>query len=150
MELFRQVFNYLDKTKCGIVYPEYFGELLRISGFNPSQAEIRELQNKYKDQRGLTFDDFIQLISVLDCTGNSMELTNNVVVTEDDIRKAFKVFDKFNDGKIKVELLRSVLCKVGEPLSEKELDTFLTMMNLKEKDFIEYEELCAALASYDM
>ena len=69
MELFRQVFNYLDKTKCGIVYPEYFGELLRISGFNPSQAEIGELQNKYKDQRGLTFDDFIQLISVLDCTG---------------------------------------------------------------------------------
>ena len=49
-----------------------------------------------------------------------------------------------------MELLRSVLCKVGEPLSEKELDTFLTMMNLKEKDYIEYEELCAALASYDM
>ena len=73
MELFRQVFNYLDKTKCGIVYPEYFGELLRISGFNPSQAEIRELQNKYKDQRGLTFDDYIQLVSVLDCTGSSIE-----------------------------------------------------------------------------
>lgn len=71
-------------------------------------------------------------------------------MTEDDIRKAFKVFDKFNDGRIKVDLLRSVLCKVGEPLSEKELDTFLTMMNLKDKDFIEYDELCAALASYDM
>lgn len=69
MELFRQVFNYLDKTKCGVIYPEYFGELLRISGFNPSQAEIRELQNKYQGQRGLTFDDFIQLVSVLDCTG---------------------------------------------------------------------------------
>ena len=62
MELFRQVFNYLDKTRCGIIYPEYFSELLRISGFNPTQAEIKKLQDKYSQQRGLTFDDFILLI----------------------------------------------------------------------------------------
>ena len=43
-------------------------------------------------------------------------------MTEMDIRKAFKVFDKYNDGKIKVDLLRSVLSKVGEPLTEKEFD----------------------------
>ena len=53
------------------------------------------------------------------------------VVTEADIRKAFKVFDKYNDGKIKVDLLRSVLSKVGEPLSEKEFESFIQMMNLK-------------------
>ena len=63
-----------------------------------------------------------------------------------DIRKAFKVFDKYNDGKIKVDLLRSVLSKVGE----KEFDNFIRMMNLKDKDFIDYNELCKVLASYDM
>ena len=67
-----------------------------------------------------------------------------------DIRKAFKVFDKYNDGKIKVDLLRSVLSKVGEPLTEKEFDNFIRMMNLKDKDFIDYTELCKVLASYDM
>ncbi len=67
-----------------------------------------------------------------------------------DIRKAFKVFDKYNDGKIKVDLLRSVLSKVGEPLTEKEFDNFIRMMNLKDKDFIDYNELCKVLASYDM
>ena len=67
-----------------------------------------------------------------------------------DIRKAFKVFDKYNDGKIKVDLLRSVLSKVGEPLTEKEFDNFIRMMNLKDKDFIDYNELCKFLASYDM
>lgn len=72
------------------------------------------------------------------------------VVTEMDIRKAFKVFDKYNDGKIKVDLLRSVLSKVGEPLTEKEFDNFIRMMNLKDKDFIDYNELCKVLASYDM
>lgn len=69
MDLYRQVFNYLDKSKRGIVYPEYFGELLRISGFNPTQAEVEELKSKYSDQRGLTFDEFIKLISSLDCIG---------------------------------------------------------------------------------
>ena len=72
------------------------------------------------------------------------------VVTEADIRKAFKVFDKYNDGKIKVDLLRSVLSKVGEPLSEKEFESFIQMMNLKDKDFVDYNDLCKVLASYDM
>ena len=72
------------------------------------------------------------------------------VVTEADIRRAFKVFDKYNDGKIKVDLLRSVLSKVGEPLSEKEFESFIQMMNLKDKDFVDYNDLCKVLASYDM
>ena len=71
-------------------------------------------------------------------------------MSEDEIRRAFKVFDKYNDGKIRVDLLRSVLSKVGEPLSEKELTNFLEMMNLSEKDTIDYEELCSTMASYDM
>jgi calglandulin len=71
-------------------------------------------------------------------------------VSEDEIRRAFKVFDKYNDGKIRVDLLRSVLSKVGEPLSEKELTNFLEMMNLSDKDTIDYEELCSTMASYDM
>lgn len=60
------------------------------------------------------------------------------------------MFDKYNDGKIRVDLLRSVLSKVGEPLSEKELTNFLEMMNLSGKDTIDYEELCSTMASYDM
>ena len=60
------------------------------------------------------------------------------------------VFDKYNDGKIKVDLLRSVLSKVGEPLSDKEFESFIQMMNLKDKDFVDYNDLCKVLASYDM
>ena len=71
-------------------------------------------------------------------------------MSEDEIRRAFKVFDKYNDGKSRVDLLRSVLSKVGEPLSEKELTNFLEMMNLSDKDTIDYEELCSTMASYDM
>ena len=71
-------------------------------------------------------------------------------MSEDEIRRAFKVFDKYNDGKIRVDLLRSVLSKVGEPLSEKELTNFLEMMKLSDKDTIDYEELCSTMASYDM
>ena len=73
-----------------------------------------------------------------------------ILVTEEDIRKAFKVFDKYNDGKIKVELLRSVLTKVGEPLSDKEFDDFLSMLDIHNSEFIDYNELCSCLASYDM
>ena len=71
-------------------------------------------------------------------------------MTEEDIRKAFKVFDKYNDGKIKVDLLRSVFSKVGEPLSEVEFENFLKILGIKDRDFIEYDELCSVLASYNV
>ena len=74
MGLYKQVFNYLDKSKRGIVYPEYFGELLRISGSNPTQAEVEDLKSKYNEQRGITFDEYIQLLSSLDCTGTEFVL----------------------------------------------------------------------------
>ena len=134
MELFRQVFNYLDKTKCGLIVPEYFGELLRISGFTPSQAEIRELQGKYA-QRGMSFDEFIALISI------SLGVLNLLPIP---------LLDGGHLMYYTIDLLRSVLSKVGEPLSEKELTNFLEMMNLSDKDTIDYEELCSTMASYDM
>ena len=69
------------------------------------------------------------------------------LVTEEGIRKAFKVFDKYNDGKIKVDLLRNVLTRVGEPLSDREMDNFLEIMDIKDKEYVEYEFLCRELAS---
>ena len=70
------------------------------------------------------------------------------IATEEDIRGAFKVFDKYNDGKIKVDLLRNVLTRVGEPLTDREVDNFLDIMGMKDKEYIEYEALCNQLASY--
>ncbi|CBK23421.2 uncharacterized protein [Blastocystis hominis] len=135
--MFRQVFNFLDKQKCGLVSCEKLGELVRISGFNPTEAEIANIKSRYSEKTGITFDEYIKLLSGLDC-----------IATEDDIRGAFKVFDKYNDGKIKVDLLRNVLTRVGEPLTDREVDNFLEIMGMKDRDYIEYDALCSQLASY--
>ena len=67
--MFRQVFNFLDKTKCGLVSCEKLGELVRISGLNPTEAEIANIKSRYSEKTGITFDEYIKLLSSLDCVG---------------------------------------------------------------------------------
>ena len=69
MDSFRQVFNYLDKTKCGLVSCEKIGELIRLSGFTPTEAEVITLKGNYAEKTGITFNEYIKLISSLDCVG---------------------------------------------------------------------------------
>lgn len=47
-----------------------------------------------------------------------------------------------------MDLLRNVLTRVGEPLTDREVDNFLEIMGMKDKDYIEYDALCSQLASY--
>ena len=46
-----------------------------------------------------------------------------------------------------MDLLRNVLTRVGEPLSDREMDNFLEIMDIKDKEYVEYEFLCRELAS---
>lgn len=73
--MFRQVFNFLDKQKCGLVSCEKLGELVRISGFNPTEAEIANIKSRYSEKTGITFDEYIKLLSGLDCIGSILNFS---------------------------------------------------------------------------
>ena len=54
-----------------------------------------------------------------------MEGGRNNVDTEDEIREAFRVFDKNNDGFISYEELKSMMSSLGETLTDKELNEMI-------------------------
>ena len=74
---------------------------------------VREVD---QDNNGtIEFDEFMKM----------MELKNTSVDTEDEIREAFRVFDKNNDGYISHEELKSMMCNLGETLSDKEVNEMI-------------------------
>lgn len=130
---------------------------MRLSGFCPTNAIVKELQEKFEPSNGMNFVEYIQICQTLECTGmmyicvyrwDVMKSYLNTVVEEPTIRKILTMFNKNGDGKISIDLLRTILTRVGEPLSEREFEDFLRLTNAKGQNSIDYDVLCDLLASY--
>ena len=47
-------------------------EVIQVKSNSKGLVDVEDLKSKYKDQRGLTFEEYIKLLGTLDCTGNSV------------------------------------------------------------------------------
>lgn len=84
------------------------------------------------DQDGngtIEFNEFLQMMSKKMKDGDS----------EDELREAFRVFDKNNDGLISSNELRHVMTSLGERLSEEEVDDMIKEADLDGDGQVNYE-----------
>ena len=73
---------------------------MRSLGQNPSEQDLQDMINEY-DEDGNGIIDFSEFLVMMNKAMNRMN-------TEDDLRYAFRVFDKNNKGEIPVDELRNV------------------------------------------
>ena len=59
---------------------------------------------------------------------------------DEDLLKAFYVFDKGNTGKIKATELKSTLMSLGEPLSEQEADELIRNCFPDSSGYVNYKD----------
>lgn len=64
---------------------------------------------------------------------------------EDEIRSAFSVFDKDDNGLMPVEEIQHVLTRIGDPLSQEEMTNFLSILDVHGDQFIRMEDLVSLL-----
>lgn len=92
---------------------------VRMAGQNPSNKELALVLNQFKletDAR-VTYEELVQIISK--CWSNENY--------EEELSKAFKVFDKSNRGRLSKKKLRSVMMRKGEKLDEEEFEEFMRL-----------------------
>lgn len=85
---------------------------MRSLGQSPTEAHLQEMVNEV-DVDGSGTIDFAEFLSLM---ARKLKDTD----TEEEVKEAFAVFDKDNDGKITAEELRTVMQKLGEKLSDEE------------------------------
>ena len=92
---FKEAFSLFDKDGDGTITTKELGTVMRSLGQNPTEAELQDLVSQVEADQGAT----ITLTQFLGIMARRLEDSQ----ADEDLREAFKVFDKDGDGRISAE-----------------------------------------------
>eukprot|EP01083_Nonionella_stella_P227837 807999_1 len=140
-EEFKQAFELFDLNKNGKITHKELKKIMQGLGQNPTEVEIDELVKEI-DADGDGTIDFNEFLAMLTRKANTNQM-------EDDIQKAFKVFDKGNRGKIGINELREIMLGLGEDLSDEQLNIMIKEIDSDGDGYVTYEDFKNVMLSDD-
>ncbi|BEI85296.1 hypothetical protein CcaverHIS002_0506970 [Cutaneotrichosporon cavernicola] len=134
---FKEAFSLFDKDGDGTITTKELGTVMRSLGQNPTQAELEDMINEV-DADGNNSIDFAEFMTLM---ARKMHDTDS----EEEIREAFKVFDKNNDGHISAAELKHVMTNLGEKLSDDEITQMIREADKDGDGMIDYNEFVSMM-----
>ncbi len=112
----KQAFDQFDPKSEGVIESKQLKYAMRALGFEPKKDDIKKLIEQI-DKNGLIYyEDFLSV----------MAKRFNEKDTNDEIMKAFQLFDVDKSGTISFDNLKTVAKQLGENLSDDELREMIT------------------------
>ncbi|KAG6511927.1 calmodulin-like isoform X2 [Zingiber officinale] len=129
---FKEAFSLFDKDGDGCVTTKEIGTVMRSLGQNPTEAELQEMINEV-DADGSGTIDFPEFL-------NLMARKLNGTDSDEELKEAFRVFDKDQNGFISSAELRIVMSNLGEKLTDDEIDDMIREADVDGDGQINYDE----------
>eukprot|EP00005_Dracoamoeba_jomungandri_P001875 CAMPEP_0174257642 /NCGR_PEP_ID=MMETSP0439-20130205/6752_1 /TAXON_ID=0 /ORGANISM="Stereomyxa ramosa, Strain Chinc5" /LENGTH=148 /DNA_ID=CAMNT_0015340815 /DNA_START=80 /DNA_END=526 /DNA_ORIENTATION=- len=136
---FKEAFSLFDKDGDGQITCHELGTVMRSLGQNPTQAGLKDMIQEV-DVDGDGKIDFAEFLTMM---ARKMQDSEG----ENEIREAFKVFDKDGSGFISAAELRHVMTNLGEKLTDEEVDEMLREADVDKDGQILYEEFVKMMMS---
>ncbi|KAG6382578.1 hypothetical protein SASPL_157750 [Salvia splendens] len=115
---FQEAFSLFDKDGDGCITIEELATVLRSLDQNPTEEELQDMINEI-DSNGNGTIEFSEFIS--DNFDDFWQETD----AEEELKEAFKVFDKDQNGYISAEELRRVMINLGRKLTDEEVEQMI-------------------------
>ncbi|XP_063429137.1 neo-calmodulin-like isoform X1 [Mytilus trossulus] len=130
----RDMYDLYDTEKAGKLPQDDYATIVRGMGHNPSEKELQEMfQSTRPDRAGMVdYSDF------LDAYAKHFNTRKN---EEREIRQAFRVFDRNEEGMIDANELKQIVTTRGERLSESEAKSLIKEAEVDSQGKIDYEDL---------
>ena len=130
-----EAFSLFDMNNDGYLDFHELKVAMRALGFDLPKNEILDLIDQYDrdNRRQMQYDDFFLIMGERIVSRDPL----------DEIRRAFKLFDEDNTGKISLKNLRRVAKELGENLTDEELRAMIEEFDLdgdgeiNEQEFID-------------
>ena len=116
-EEYKKVFESYSKGQEGNVNKQELANIFKAINIDASDEEIKEIIKKMdlEDKKEINYDEFLTII-------NQREKD---VDEEEEVLKAFKVFDKEGNGLININELKDIMLNMGNNWSENEINEML-------------------------
>ena len=133
LEKLHNAFDAFDEDNDGKIQCDVFEKLIRSVGFNPSAEEVQDM---IEDLNGspFTFNSFLYIVF----------RHSRCVDVEEDLVRAFRVFDKTKTGRLPVETVRTILKNTRQPFNEDQINDILDHADVK-NDLVDYANLVRAI-----
>ncbi|RLV83222.1 Cell division control protein 31 [Meyerozyma sp. JA9] len=128
----REAFSLFDMNNDGCLDYHELKVAFRALGFDLSKREVLDIIHEYDtdDRNLITYENFFQAV------GEKIIKRDPL----DEIRRAFKLFDDDNTGKISLRNLRRVAKELGENLTDDELRAMIDEFDLDEDGESKYQD----------
>ncbi|XP_060577951.1 calmodulin-alpha-like [Ruditapes philippinarum] len=135
---FKEAFHLFDKDGSGTISTKELGIAMNSLGKTTTEAELQQIiaQVDVDGNGEIDFDEYLTMMA------NMMSYKGSA----DQIREAFKVFDKEQKGYLTCDELRHIMTNLGERLEDEEVDEMLSIVDADGNGLIDYEEFTQMLA----
>lgn len=138
---FKEAFDLFDKNGDGRIPSKELGTMMRALGQNPSGSELQDMIEEVDADNTGTID-FTEFLTMM---ARKMKETDS----EEEIKEAFKIFDRDGSGFISAAELRQIMTSLGENLTDDEIDEIIRETGQDGDGRIDYNEFVQLMMGKD-
>lgn len=129
----REAFKMFDKDGDGAITLDELGTVMRNLGQFPTDEELKMMMDE-TDTDGNGVIDFSEFLTMVQRQKIAQEKEPDIGL------EAFSVFDQNGDGFISAEELRQIMVKLGESLTDEEIEMMIDEADVDGDGRISYKE----------
>ena len=133
LEKLRNAFDAFDEDNDGKVQCNVLEKLIRSVGFNPSAEEIEDMTEDLNNNP-FTFNAFLYIVF----------RHSRCVNVEEDLIRAFRVFDKTKCGRLPVAKVKSILQNTRQPFTDEQIKDIISHCDVK-NELVDYRILVKSI-----
>ena len=134
IEKYKASFDTFVEEKTGLLENTMIERALRYLGFNPNKTEVKYILADVSKVSGVDFETFCYIAFHVGLYSN----------TEKELIKAFTAYDHHGTGTLHVDLVRQILTKKNNPLTEIQVDHLFAALKIV-KNQVNIKELARTL-----
>jgi|UniRef100_A0AC35FA53 calmodulin len=136
IEQFRKYFNMFDKEQKGYIRATQVGQILRTMGQAFEERDLKQLIKDFdSDGSGeIEFEEFAAMVAQFVVSSENNE------GLEEELREAFRLYDKEGNGYIAVSDLREILRALDDNINDDELDEMIAEIDTDGSGTVDFDE----------